>query len=390
MRLSTPLPFTRKRPGSTMRLEPRFMDLEDLRLRLDTIDDQILALLERRADVVAGVAHAKKDAGLPAYDPERERAVLDRLAQRGAGRFPRESIVAVYREVMSACLSIQSPLTVAFLGPEGTFTHIAARRVFGLAARYAETATIEGVFDAVRRAAVSYGVAPIENSTEGSVTYAVDALLEGGLFISRELVLEASHCLLSRASGLSAVERVYSHPQAFAQCRGWLAKNLSSAQLVQTSSISGAAREAAADPASAAIGSSLAAELFGLPVLRERIQDRPENATRFVVLSREEAARTGDDKTTLGFALRDSKKPGALRRALEIFDVTGVNLTRIESRPSRHKAWEYVFLVDIAGHREDESVARAVAQLRSQSESVTLLGSYPRSAQSSVHDARKQ
>jgi chorismate mutase / prephenate dehydratase len=361
------------------------MNLDDLRTRIDAIDDRILALLEQRADIVAGVAHAKQGTGLPAYDPERERAVLERLAQKGAGRFPRESIVAVYREVMSACLSIQAPLTVAFLGPEGTFTHIAARGLFGLAARYAETATIDGVFDAVRRSTVTYGVVPIENSTEGSVTYAVDALLEGGLFISRELVLDISHCLLSLASGLTAVERVYSHPQALAQCRGWLAKNLSSAQLVQTSSTSGAAREAAADPGGAAVGSSLAAELFGLPVLRERIQDRSENATRFVVLAREEARRTGDDKTTLGFALRD--EPGALRRALEIFDLAGVNLTRIESRPSRHKAWEYVFLIDVVGHRDDEGVARAVAQLRAQSESVTLLGSYPRSA---AHEERKR
>ncbi len=352
------------------------MTLDDLRCRIDSIDDQILALLEQRADVVAGISRTKKDAGLPAYDPERERALLDRLAQRGAGRFPRESIVAVYREVMSACLSIQAPVTVAFLGPEGTFTHIAARELFGLAARYTETATIDGVFDAVRREAVTYGVVPIENSTEGSVTYAVDALLEGGLFIRRELVLEVSQCLLSLAPGLSAVARVYSHPQALAQCRAWLAKNLSSAQLVQTSSTAGAAREAAADPAGAAIGSSLAAELSGLPVLRERIQDRAENATRFVLLAREDARRTGDDKTTLSFALRD--ETGALRRALETFDAAGINLSRIESRPSRHRAWEYVFLVDVAGHREDELVARAVDQLRAQTEMVCLHGSYPR------------
>ena len=354
------------------------MSLDDLRSRIDSIDDQILALLEQRAEVVARVARAKGEAGLPAYDPERERAVLDRLAQRGAGRFPRESIARVYREVMSACLSIQAPVTVAFLGPEGTFTHIAARELFGLAARYTETSTIDGVFDAVRRETVAYGVVPIENSTEGSVTYAVDALLEGGVFIRRELVLEVSQCLLSLASGLSAVARVYSHPQALAQCRGWLAKNLSSAQLVQTSSTAVAAREAATDPAGAAVGSSLAGEVFGLPVLRERIQDRAENATRFVLLSREEARRTGDDKTTLSFALRD--EPGALRRALEIFDAAGVNLTRIESRPSRHKAWEYVFLVDVAGHREDEPVARAVAQLRAQTETDDLHGSYPRFA----------
>jgi chorismate mutase/prephenate dehydratase len=358
---------------------PRRMSLEDLRHTIDGIDDRILALLEQRADVVAGVAHAKKDAGLPAYDPERESALLERLAQKGAGRFPRESIVAVYREVMSACLSIQAPVSVAFLGPEGTFAHIAARKLFGLAARYTEAVTIEGVFDAVRRDAAAYGVVPIENSTEGSVTHAVDALLEGGLFIRRELVLEVSQCLLSAAGQLTTIERVYSHPQALAQCRGWLAKNLSSAQLVQTSSTSGAAREAAADPAAGAIGSSLAAELWGVPILRDRIQDRTENATRFVMLAREDSPRTGADKTTLGFALRGDE-PGALCRALEIFDAAGVNLWRIESRPSRRAAWEYVFLVDLDGHREDERVARALSELRGRCESVTLLGSYPRSA----------
>ena len=351
------------------------MSLDDLRRRIDSIDDQILALLERRADVVADIAREKQGAGLAAYDPERERAVLDRLAAR-AGRFPRASVVAVYREVMSACLALQAPVAVAFLGPEGTFTHIAAREIFGLAARYVEAVTIEGVFDAVRREAVAYGVVPIENSTEGPVTHAVDALLDGGIFIRRELTLEIAHCLLSRAPGLTAVERVYSHPQALAQCRGWLAKYLGGAQLVQTSSTAGAAREAAADPAGAAVGSSLAAELFGLPVLRERIQDRTENMTRFVVLARADGPRTGDDKTSLGFALRD--EPGALRRALEIFDAEGVNLSRIESRPSRREAWEYVFLVDVEGHREDPALARAVTELRARCESVTLLGSYPR------------
>ncbi len=355
------------------------MTLDELRRSIDHIDDQILALLEQRADIVAGVAQAKKDAGLPVYDPERESALLERLAQKGAGHFPRASIVAVYREVMSACLSIQAPVSVAFLGPEGTFAHIAARRLFGLAARYTEAVTIEGVFDAVRRSATTYGVVPIENSTEGSVTHAVDALLEGGVFIRRELVLEVSQCLLSTAKQLTAIERVYSHPQALAQCRGWLAKYLSSAQLVQTSSTSGAAREAAADPGGAAVGSRLAAELWGLPVLRERIQDRTENATRFVVLAREDSPRTGNDKTTLGFALRD--EPGALRRVLEIFDASGVNLSRIESRPSQRAAWEYVFLVDLEGHREDQGVERAVSQLRERCESVKLLGSYPRSAE---------
>jgi chorismate mutase/prephenate dehydratase len=352
------------------------MSLDDLRNRINTIDDQILALLEQRADVVALVAREKARAGIATYDPEREREVLDRLAKKGAGRFPRESIVAVYREVMSACLAIQAPVTVAFLGPEGTFTHIAARRLFGLAARYSEAATIEGVFDAVRRGSAAYGVVPIENSTEGSVTFAVDALLEGGVLIRRELVLEVSQCLLSVADKLTAVERVYSHPQALAQCRGWLARNLAGAQIIQTASTAGAVRDAAVDPGGAAIGSRLAGEIHDVPILRERIQDRAENATRFVMLAREDGPRTGDDKTTLGFPLPDER--GALRRVLEIFDAAGVNLTRIESRPSRQKAWEYVFLVDVEGHRDDETVARAIEALGARCESVAVLGSYPR------------
>src|SRR6185369_11966182 len=182
-------------------------------------------------DVVALVAREKEVRRIATHDPEREREVLERLAKKGAGRFPREAIVAVYREVMSACLAIQTPITVAFLGPEGTFSHIAARRLFGLAARYSEAATFEGVFDAVRRGAAMYGVVPVENSTEGSVTHVADALLQGGVLIRRELVLEVQQCLLSLADKLTAIERVYSHPQALAQCRAWLAKNLGAAQL---------------------------------------------------------------------------------------------------------------------------------------------------------------
>jgi chorismate mutase/prephenate dehydratase len=282
----------------------------------------------------------------------------------------------VYREVISACVAVQEAIAIAYLGPEGTFTHIAARKLFGLAARYHEAATIDGVFDAVRRGIASYGVVPVENSTEGSVTHAVDALLEGGVCIRRELFLEVSHCLLSVAPRLTDVERVYSHSQALAQCRGWLAKNLGSAQLVQTPSTASAARQALADPRGAAVGSILAADLYGLGVLRQRIQDRTDNATRFVIVAQEDAPRTGCDKTTLGFSLRD--ECGALRRVLDVFDTAGVNLSRIESRPSRGRAWEYVFLVDVEGHRSDENVSSAIAGLHAVCASVTLLGSYPR------------
>jgi chorismate mutase/prephenate dehydratase len=352
------------------------MSLDDLRRRIDTIDDQILTLLEQRAEVAASIAREKRDSKLPIVDPERERQVLDRLARKGAGHFPRAAIAAVYREVISACVAIQEPASIAYLGPEGTFTHIAARTLFGLAARYQEAATIDGVFDAVRRGVASYGVVPVENSTEGSVTHAVDALLEGGVSIRRELFLDVSHCLLSLASGITDVERVYSHSQALSQCRGWLTKNLGGAQLVQTPSTASAARQALADLRGAAVGSILAGDLYGLGVLRERIQDRADNATRFMMIAKEDAPPTGCDKTTLSFSLRD--ECGALRRVLDIFGTAGVNLSRIESRPSRQRAWEYVFLVDVEGHRSDANVSGAIAGLNAVCASVTLLGSYPR------------
>jgi chorismate mutase/prephenate dehydratase len=351
------------------------MTLDDLRRSIDDIDDAILALLDQRADLARQVAKAKLETGAATYDPERERAVLARLEAKGGGRFPREAIRAVYREVMSACLAVQEPMTVAFLGPVGTFTHAAALDMFGLAVRYVEAATIDGVFDAVRRGDAAHGVVPIENSTEGSVTQAVDALIEGGVLIRRELLFEIEHCLMSTAAGVTHIERVYSHPQALAQCRIWLAKNLATAQLVQTPSTASAAREALADAAGAAIGSQFAAELYGLPVLRERIQDLTHNVTRFVMLAMEDGPRTGRDKTTLTFAVHDG--PGALRRVLEVFDENGISLTRIESRPSRQKAWDYVFLAELEGHRDDVNVRTALATLADRCPMLRNLGSYP-------------
>ena len=355
------------------------MSLDDLRRRIDRIDDEILALLESRADLARDVAREKRATGAATYDPERERAVLARLEARSGGRFPREAIRAVFREVMSACLAVQEPVKVAFLGPAGTFTHAAARELFGLAARYTEATTIDSVFDAVRRGDATYGVVPIENSTEGSVTPAIDALIEGGVLIRRELVLEIGQCLMSTATGLTQIERVYSHPQALAQCRVWLARHLAGAQLVQTPSTAAAAREALADAAGAAIGSRLAAELYGVPVLRDNVQDMAENATRFVMVAAEDAPRTGRDKTTIAFAVHDEQ--GALLRVLEVFRDHGINLTRIESRPSRQRAWDYVFLADLEGHREDANVHAALSDLSAKCPMLRNLGSYPR------HDA---
>ena len=349
------------------------------RKRIDDIDDRILALLAERADVAREVADAKRAANTPHFhDPERERQVLERVFAKGAGRFPPEAIRVVFREVMSACLSLEEPISVSFLGPEGTFTQMAAHRLFGLAARYQESTTIDGVFDAVRSGTVAAGVVPIENSTEGSVTVTVDALIDGDLVVRQELVLGIAHCLLSRAATLTDVERVYSHPQALAQCRAWLGKNLPAAQIIQTTSTAAAASEARDDARSAAIGSALAGELHGLATLREHVQDRPENATRFVVLGKEDAPPTGADKTTLAFSVKDGR--GALRQVLSILEEAGVNLTRIESRPSRQKAWDYVFLADLEGHRTETHVAAALVGVRAHCPMSKLLGSYPRAA----------
>jgi chorismate mutase/prephenate dehydratase len=353
-------------------------DLVEVRHRIDSVDERLLALLAERADLVAIVADAKRESGTSTVDPERENALLARLIERGAGRFPREAIVAVFREIMSASVSLQAQVRVAYLGPAGTFSHLAARTLFGYAPAYVEEATIEGVFDAVARGRANYGVVPLENSSEGSVASAIDALIGDGCLIRREVVIAIEHCLMGRMPGLSHVERVYSHPQALGQCRAWLARALPDAQLVYTASTSAAAQQAVLDPGGAAIGSALASELYGLPILAERIQDYANNQTRFVMIGSEPAKPTGSDKTTLAFSITDDRRRGSLRRTLSSFDKNGVNLTRIESRPSRVEPWRYVFVVDVEGHIEEEHVARALTALREKCEWVKVLGSYPR------------
>jgi chorismate mutase/prephenate dehydratase len=346
------------------------------RARIDSLDDTILKLLEERADVAREVAEVKRAAEIEVFhDPERERQVLERLVKRG-DRFPPDAIRAVFREVMSACLSVEEPLRVAYLGPEGTFSQMAARHLFGLQARYRECATIEAVFEAVHSKDATYGVVPFENSTEGAVSMTSDALLEGDLLIRQEYVLPISHCLLSRATSLASINAVYSHPQALAQCRNWLAKHLPRAQVVQTSSTAAAAREAHADERAAAIGADIASELHDVPILRARIQDRRENATRFVVLGQDDAPPSGRDRTTLAFGVAHHK--GALRRVLTDFETAGVNLTRIESRPSRKAPWQYVFLVDVEGHRTDPSLAAALRHAKKSAAFLKVVGSYPR------------
>jgi len=268
--------------------------------------------------------------------------------------------------------------SVAFFGLYGAWTHMAARRYFGAAGDFRENATIARVFSAVADGSARYGVVPIENSTEGGVNQTVDQLVESELSICGEVVLDIEQCLLGKASDLSGIQRVYSHPQGLAQCRRWLAEHLPQAEQVASLSTTAGAREAALDARFAAISSPLAAELNGLNVIRAAIQDESGNATRFVVVAREDVPPTGHDKTSLVFATPHTR--GALRRALEVFDQAGLNLTRIESRPAPGKRWEYVFLADLEGHRKDAAVAGALSELAAHCAMVKVLGSYARAS----------
>lgn len=358
------------------------MSVDDTRRRIDALDDKLLVLLNERAKLVEQVGKKKRDSARAMHDPEREQQIYDRLEKKLARTkgnvFPVSGVRPVFREIISACLSLEQKLSVAYFGPAGTFTHMAARSAFGMAARYLEAATIPAVFDAVAHETTTYGVVPIENSTEGGVTYTLDSFLSTDVMIRAEIVMDVDQCLVARHDDMSKFERVYSHPQALAQCREWIAKHLPRAQVVVSLSTSSAAREAASDDTAAAIASRLAAELTGLLVVRQGVQDRKENATRFVVLAKQDAPPTGKDRTSLVFSTRDQR--GALRRVLEIFDEEGINLSRIESRPRRGERWQYVFFTDLEGHRLDPNVTRALARLETKCDMVRVLGSYPRTS----------
>jgi len=358
------------------------VSVDDTRRRIDALDDKLIELLNARAKLVEQVGKKKRSAARSMHDPEREQQIYDRLEKKlqrtKGGVFPVAGVRPVFREIISACLSLEKRLSVAYFGPAGTFTHMAARSAFGMAVRYVEAATIPAVFDGVAHDTTDYGVVPIENSTEGGVTHTLDSFLATDVMIRGEIVMDVAQCLVARHDDLSKFERVYSHPQALAQCREWIAKHLPRAQVVVSLSTSSAAREAATDDKVAAIASRLAAELSGLWVAREGIQDRKENATRFVVLAKTDAPPTGKDRTSLVFSTRDQR--GALRRVLEIFDEEGINLSRIESRPRRGEKWQYVFFTDLEGHRLDANVTRALARLEAKCDMVRVLGSYPRSS----------
>ncbi|MEZ4273278.1 MAG: prephenate dehydratase [Myxococcota bacterium] len=349
--------------------------LNGLRAAIDATDDEMLRLLNKRAELAQQIGKIKLQRQQKAYVPERERQVVDRLLQANGGPLPAASLRLIYKEIISASLALESPLEVAFLGPEATFTHEATKRHFGMSARLKPQSSIPNVFADVERGRCEYGVVPIENSTEGVVNHTLDSFMSSDLLICAEILLEVSHHLLNKTGSLSSITKIYSHPQALAQCRGWLHNNLAGIPLVDVSSTARAAQLAAEDPGAAAVASDLAASMYDLQIASSHLQDMAGNVTRFMVIGHDQPKPSGNDRTSIMFALKDS--PGILYKALEPFARGEINMSRIESRPSKRRAWDYLFFIDFEGHRAEEPVAQAVESLTACCEFIKVLGSYP-------------
>ncbi len=356
---------------------PRQKSLDALREQIDRIDAQVLRLLNRRASLALRIGRSKAHRQDGVLVSGRERRIYDRLFALNEGPLPNKAVRAIYREIISASRALQKPCRVAYLGPEATFTHLAAREYFGSQALFVPAETIPQVFAEVEQERADYGVVPVENSTEGAVGITLDRFVDSPLCIVSELSLEVRHCLLSRSSLLRQVRRVVAHRQSLAQCRHWLATHLPGIPLEETASNARAAEVAARDPRAAAIAGKLAAERYGLKVLAEGIQDQAANLTRFLVLGRPSHPTTpsGHDKTSVLFLVKD--EVGILCRMLKPFAQNGVNLLRIESRPLKGRPWEYLFFLDLEGHLEEEGVSRALKELAKECLLLKVLGSYP-------------
>lgn len=353
------------------------MNLEALRKKIDDLDERLVQLLNDRIKVALEIGELKNLESAEIYVPAREKAVLGRVTALNKGPLKDRSLQAIYREVMSASIALERRVKIAYLGPPATFTHQAARSRFGGSVEYEPCETISGVFDSVEHKTADYGVVPIENSTEGAVTHTLDRLTDTSARICAEIFLPISHHLMAICSQ-KEIKRVYSNPQVFGQCRSWLLEHASGVEQIPISSTAKAAERAVSETGSGAIASALAAELYGLNLLQRDIQDLKGNTTRFFVLAKNYGAPTGKDKTSIVLGIRH--KTGALHEALGVFREAELNMTKIESRPSKSKAWEYYFFVDIEGHADDVSVKRALEALSDHCMILTVLGAYPRSA----------
>ncbi|MFK8077342.1 MAG: prephenate dehydratase [Granulosicoccus sp.] len=357
------------------------LDLGQVRQEIDSLDAQILDLLNARAraslkvaDIRLGESNAQ---ALDAYNPEREAQILKEIAQRNDGPMDDQALQRIFREILSASLALEQPMRVAYLGPEGTYSHAAAEQHFGHAVETQPEAGIAEIFKAVEAAQVRFGVVPVENSTEGAVNLTLDLLTQTSLRVCGELSLRIQHCLMSKAENLSDIKSVHAHPQALAQCWHWLNANLPNVERVSESSNAAAAKLALDSPNIAAIAGESAASLYQLNPLEKGIEDEKNNTTRFLIIGDQDVPPSGDDSTLLLVAA--PHRPGGLRRLLQPLEDAGVSMTRIESRPSRSALWEYVFFIDVTGHQFDTTLAPVITQLRELAPLVKVMGSYPRS-----------
>ncbi|MEW6162479.1 MAG: prephenate dehydratase [Nitrospirota bacterium] len=350
-------------------------EIEKLRKEIDEIDNEILRLLNNRAEIAIDIAHIKRNEKAKFYSPEREREILERLTSLNKGPFPNDTLKVIYREILSASLSLEEPLKVACLGPLATFTHLAALRHFGSSASFLPVESIKGVFDAVESGKAEFGVVPIENSNEGVVSSTLDLFMDYDLKVSAEVMLDISHNLLSKSGDKAKIKKIYSNPQATAQCRRWLESNLPGIPILESTSTAKAAELSSQDDEAAAIASELAAKVYDLHFVEKNIGDSKHNFTRFLVISKEFPLKTGRDKTSIMFSIKD--RPGALHNILTPFKRAKINLTKIESRPSKRKAWEYIFFVDMEGHIDDRKVRKAIDNIKDNCLYVKILGSYP-------------
>jgi len=351
------------------------MNLNELRKEIDAIDEQVVTLLNRRAEIAQEIGHHKTRDKSPYFTPEREQTVYKRLTALNNGPLPNEGIRAIYREVMSAARALEKPLTVAYLGPAGTFSHQAGITKFGSSSDFHHTDTITDIFSQVERGSCDYGVVPVENSLSGVIPETLDTFMQTNLRIVSELFVPIVHNLATKCETIEQVKRIYSKTEPFAQCRQWLRSHMSHAQLIEVSSTARAAEMAASEADSAALCPALAAEMNGLPILVEHTEDNPSNRTRFLVLGYNEPEPAGRDKTSVMFSVHN--RSGELFRAMAAFEKYDVNLTMIESRPAKVAAWDYIFYIDVQGHLRDTNVANAVSLLREHALFVTILGSYP-------------
>ncbi|MCZ6548996.1 MAG: prephenate dehydratase [Deltaproteobacteria bacterium] len=349
--------------------------VDELREKIDQVDEKIIEFLSQRACLAQKIGQTKNLGNEEIYVPSREKEILQRVSRLNRGPLPEQAIRSVYREVLSASRSLEGPLRVAYLGPDATFTQMAARERFGLSTVYVSVASIQGVFQEVERGRANFGVVPVENSTEGVVTHTLDMLVEADVKICAEIYLEIHQCLLSRPGRSGQFQRIVSHPQAVAQCRDWLANHFPQVPVDEVASTAQAAQMAAQDATLAAIAGRLASEFYGLEIVEENIEDQSNNITRFLVIRDQISRPTGEDKTSIIFSVKD--EVGILHRMLEPFAKNRINLTKIESRPLKNKPWEYLFFLDFNGHVEEPGICKALKQLEKICIFVKVIGSYP-------------